>query len=351
MAVSWLVAAAMVSGAGWAGTNSAAVNALISPWFERRRGLALSLALNGASAGGIILAPAWALAIEASDLTTAGVGMAILLAVLALPIARGAGATPAATGQWVDNEPPRMPDKVVVGGTGHPPVPLAAARSLPMSVRPSDPENVQGPAPPAALERDAGRAQAPASRSALMRDPPFRRVMLGFALALFAQVGLLTHLLARLLEAMPVAQAAAWVGAVSFSALVGRNLYGMAIGRLGARRVAVLGLSVQAAGVGLLSATDVASVLALGCLLFGAGVGNLITLPAILLQDDYRGRTLARAVALAVAVNQALFSLAPAAFGLMRDASGSYGIVFVLAAAMMAASAVMLARPVAAHRH
>jgi MFS family permease len=51
--------AAILSGMGWAATSGAAVIAMVSPWFDRRRALALGHALNGASAGGVLFAPLW----------------------------------------------------------------------------------------------------------------------------------------------------------------------------------------------------------------------------------------------------------------------------------------------------
>src|SRR5690348_18277224 len=54
----WQVYAAFaVMSAGWATMSGAAINIIVAPWFDRRRGLAVSWALNGASAGGIIIAP------------------------------------------------------------------------------------------------------------------------------------------------------------------------------------------------------------------------------------------------------------------------------------------------------
>jgi MFS family permease len=54
----WQVYAAfVVMSAGWATMSGAAINIIVAPWFDRRRGLAVSWALNGASAGGIIIAP------------------------------------------------------------------------------------------------------------------------------------------------------------------------------------------------------------------------------------------------------------------------------------------------------
>jgi MFS family permease len=65
--VGWALAAApwqlflatAVSGAGWAMTGGAAINATVSPWFVRHRLAAHTTAYNGASVGGILLSPLW----------------------------------------------------------------------------------------------------------------------------------------------------------------------------------------------------------------------------------------------------------------------------------------------------
>ena len=49
-----LFAAALLSGAGWVAMGAAAVNAIVAPWFVRRRPAALSMAYNGASVGGVV---------------------------------------------------------------------------------------------------------------------------------------------------------------------------------------------------------------------------------------------------------------------------------------------------------
>jgi MFS family permease len=55
----WQIYAAFaLMSVGWATMSGATINILVAPWFERRRGLAISWALNGASAGGVIIAPA-----------------------------------------------------------------------------------------------------------------------------------------------------------------------------------------------------------------------------------------------------------------------------------------------------
>src|SRR5687768_17572376 len=52
-----MYAAFLVMSVGWASMSGAAINIIIAPWFERRRGLAVSLALNGASCGGVCVVP------------------------------------------------------------------------------------------------------------------------------------------------------------------------------------------------------------------------------------------------------------------------------------------------------
>ena len=54
-----LFAATFFSGAGWVTLGAAGINAMVSPWFNRRRPAALSMAYNGASIGGVIFSPLW----------------------------------------------------------------------------------------------------------------------------------------------------------------------------------------------------------------------------------------------------------------------------------------------------
>jgi MFS family permease len=63
----WQVYASFgVMSLGWATMSGAAINIIVAPWFERRRGLALSWAMNGGSAGGVLLAPLLILSICSS---------------------------------------------------------------------------------------------------------------------------------------------------------------------------------------------------------------------------------------------------------------------------------------------
>lgn len=54
----WQISAMfLIMSVGWASMSSAAIDTIIAPWFETKRGLAVSLALNGASCGGVGMVP------------------------------------------------------------------------------------------------------------------------------------------------------------------------------------------------------------------------------------------------------------------------------------------------------
>ena len=53
-----LYAAVAIMIPGWAAMGGGAINTIVAQWFNRRRGWAASLALNGATCAGLIFAPA-----------------------------------------------------------------------------------------------------------------------------------------------------------------------------------------------------------------------------------------------------------------------------------------------------
>ena len=59
-----LYAWSLLMAVGWTFTTVTAIATTLSYWFERRRGFALQLALNGASAGGFTIAPLLARAVD-----------------------------------------------------------------------------------------------------------------------------------------------------------------------------------------------------------------------------------------------------------------------------------------------
>lgn len=301
-----LFPAALVSGAGWAATSAAAISAMVAPWFERRRAAALSMAFNGASVGGVLFAPLWALLI-------AGWGFAAAAAAI--------GAAMVATVWWLAGRYLRP----TPGGMG---------------VRP-DGDGHGAAAPEARDPTETARLPFPSGAAGVWRDRRFATLAAAFALGLFAQIGLVAHLFSLLAPALGAAGAGAAVSLTTACAVAGRTLLGALLPERADRRIAAAAnFAVQAAGSLALLASGGAWVhlLLLGCVLFGLGVGNLVSLPPLIAQAEFARADVARVVALVFASTQAVFAFAPAAFGLLRDAADGFWAP-VLAAALVQAGA------------
>ena len=69
-------------------------------------------------------------------------------------------------------------------------------------------------------------------------------------------------------------------------------------------------------------------VLIAACALFGFSVGNLITLPSLIVQHEFDPQSFGVLVSLITAINQITFAFGPGVIGLLRDISGSYSLPF-----------------------
>lgn len=298
-----LFAAALFTGAGWATTSAAAINAMISPWFERRRASALSHAFNGASIGGVVFTPLWVVLIDRLGFTAAvsavGAAMAAIVWLLA---GRYLRSTPEALDLALDGDPLRTA--------------VAPVRQ---------------------------QARRPTSRAALVRDRRFATLSAAFALGLFAQIGLVAHLVARLAPVLGAGGAAGAVSLAAACAMVGRMSLGALLGDADRRVASAANFAIQACGAALLALGDGPLALLAGCILFGLGIGNLISLPPLVAQAEFDRADVGQVVGLVSAVNQAVLAFAPAIFGMLLDTTGDYVAPFLLAMALqLVAGAVVL---------
>ena len=83
----------LLMAAGWATMSIAGIVTILGMWFDSRRGLAISLALNGASFGGVVLAPALAAGsahygFASSMLTAVAIMLVVLVPFAVLVISR-----------------------------------------------------------------------------------------------------------------------------------------------------------------------------------------------------------------------------------------------------------------------
>jgi hypothetical protein len=173
----------------------------------------------------------------------------------------------------------------------------------------------------------------------------FATLSLAFALGLFAQIGLFTHLFSLLVSALGTAGAGLSISCITGCAVLGRTLLGTLLPANADRRVVgAANFGVQIAGSMALLLANGSSVLLLlvGCALFGLGVGNLVSLPPLIAQAEFGSADVPRVVALVTAANQAVFAFAPAALGVLRDATADGWAVLLVVGLVQISGAVIL---------
>src|SRR5882757_7547302 len=202
-----------------------------------------------------------------------------------------------------------------------------------------------------AMSRARSRLSRPFRRQppglALWRDGRFVTLAAGMAAGLFAQIGLIAHLFSLLVPALGAQQAGLAMGAATAAAIAGRSLVGWLMPVDADRRlVACASYAVQIGGAVAFMAAGGTSVplLLLGVLLFGVGIGNATSLPPLIAQMEFVKDDVPRVVSLILAIAQAAYAFAPAAFGLIREfapaANAGAALPFFAAAALVQALAI-----------
>jgi hypothetical protein len=298
-----LFVATLVSGGGWVTMGAAAVNAIVAPWFVRRRPAALSSAYNGSSIGGVVFSPLWVAAIGLLGFPWAAVviGLVMIASI------------------WIlaDLYYSKRPEPMGLSADGD----AASAGSV---------------TPPFEHAYPSRR---------LWKDWRFITLAAGMALGLFAQIGLLAHLFSLLVPALGAQLAGFATGAATAAALVGRTLVGWLMPVGADRRLfGCANYFVQILGslAFMFAAGDNVPLLLLGVVLFGAGIGNTTSLPPLIAQAEFVKEDASRVVPLIVAISQATYALAPATFGFVRELAPRWGSTSAAAAPWVFTAAALI---------
>src|SRR6202034_398984 len=165
-------------------------------------------------------------------------------------------------------------------------------------------------------------------RAQSFRDVAFLTVAIAFALVLFAQVGFIVHLISFLDPVIGRERAAIAVATLTAMAMGGRVLFSTVIDRLNQRLASAISFASQTVALAIIIDSRNEMVLIAACGLFGFSVGNLITLPALIVQREFDPRSFGVLISLITAINQITYAFGPGVIGLLRDASGSYALPF-----------------------
>ena len=182
---------------GWACLSTTAVATALAPWFERYQGRAISIALLGASAGGVVGVPVLLLGIEnvaiAAATTTAAATLTIL--VILLPLC------------WL----------------------LLKHRPQDMGLFPDGAE----------MESAGATASEPKwTRRDALCTSALRGVIVCFGIGMMMQIGFLTHQVTLLSPILGTSGTAATVSATAIAALVGRLVLARLADQINERRTA-----------------------------------------------------------------------------------------------------------------
>ena len=288
-----------VMGLGWSCLSTIAISSTVAPWFERLQGRAISIALLGASLGGMFGVPIALFFVAQLGLAHAMIAIACVVVAVVVPISLGVLK--------------RHPSDLGLYPDGQAPAPLAAQGSARLWPR-----------------RDALQTFA------------LRSVIITFGLALMVQLGFLSQQVKLLQDALSATQTGATVLASGSLAFLGRILLARLADHVNIRNTAAAVLMMAALGLAVAASATTPTQLVVGTLIFGFNVGNLTTLPALIVRREFGAASFGRIFGVTGTFMQTLSALGPAVFGLLHDVTGRYGLPIGLAAALMLASAALI---------
>ena len=283
---------------GWTGMGTVVIATVLNAWFERRRGLALSLAFNGATCGGIVLVPVLLALSDSIGFRSAMLATTIVMVVLVLP--------------------------VVVIFTGWP-----ADASLTSAGR-------------------AAGATVPAahSRKALLANATFWTMVLPIAIALLAQMGFIIHQVTFLEPMIGRYAAGLAVTVMAAMAVVGRLSLGLFVDRLDPRLACAASMTSQAAALFVLLQSESPTVLLVCCGVYGFSIGNMITFPPLIIQREIGAPAFAAAMGLGTSISGIISAFGPGIVGVVRSLTGDYTMAFAMCVVLdLVAAALVLWRP------
>ena len=272
---------------------------VLNHWFQKRRSMAMSLAMEGCALGGVLLMPALAWAIDPDEpdrlgwrLTAAGIG--VVLIILAWPVSRLIRNRPEEYGLRPDGRPENQPERGERVGSG------------------------QG---------EGGIVDFTWQEA--LRTRPFWLITIGHSATSIVIVTLTVHLGPMLTDLGYSLQMVAWV--VSTYTGVGAvfTLVGGYIGDRVPMHLALFGFSViQSVAVVILLSADTLPMILLFAVVLGIGFGGRTPMTTAIRGVYFGRRAFASITGISMIPMNIMLLVFPLFAGIMFDAVGSYQIPF-----------------------
>jgi len=294
-----LYAVYFIMALGFSCTSLVPINTVITNWFIRKRGFAMSLTNTGLSAGGIVLVPMASYLISRWGLATALPVLGATYGVVVMISTFFIKQRPSDVNQFPDGSPPD-----------------AGASNRHCSVISY-----------ASQMRVWTRTQA-------IRTVAFWSIVTAFWLALTGQIAFLVHQISFLSRYLGISGAATAVSITAGASIIGRLWLGTFVDRCDKRYVIMVCFLVQAIAVFALAHFQHVVILYLGTLAFGLTMGSIIMMLSLITGECFGLVSFATVSGLAGVFTMSGAAFGPSIAGFIFDATGSYQTAFTIFAAM-----------------
>ncbi len=294
---------------GFCTTSTVSINTLLTNWFIRRRGFAMSIASNGLSIGGMVMVPLTSFFIFSLGLNSALYILAGIYAVIIIPVTLiFIKQRPSDIGQFPDGIPPRKQTDQ------------------------------------STIETDAQMKTW--TRLQAAKTIAFWSIAVAFMLALAGQIAFLVHQVSFLSQYVGVHQAAAAVSVSTGASVLGRFALGFFIDRMDKRYVTMACVLLQGTAVVTLAFNSHVIILYLCTFLFGLTMGPLLMMQSLLTGECFGIPSFATVSGAIGLITMPGAAFGPVIAGLIFDATQSYtmSFLFFASASFLSAGIISFAR-------
>ncbi len=291
---------------------------LISNWFDKKRGMAMGIALTGIGFGGLIMAPLAGALIERFGWRLAFVGLGSLVLVLVfsiiLAVVRG---DPSELGLLPDGDAP-------------------------------DPERGT------TVHAGMGRQSAGFELNEAVTTRAFWILSAAHLLWVFGNLSLIGHLVAFLTDNDFDRQlAAATLGVTIGISVIGRLAFGYLADRFGKKEIMILALALHAGAVLFLFKIQMMGALPAFMVLFGVGIGGGAVLTPLLVGEYFGLKAFPKILGVIMISGTLGAAIGPVLTGRIYDVTGNYEFAFTLhfVAYLIGVGVLLFLRKPKAHRH